>query len=325
MANISYHSDDFQVKIGRQILKLGSQRLIGWRDGTNVRRAWQGLRATWQPESYWQSDWFAMEFIGVESNGAFNDDAQHENRIAGSYNTLDLNQLGWSSYDRSGLDLYYIYANRDDRNTIEGRANQIRHSFGFRYFVDDSDWYWNWEGVYQTGQHGDLDISAWTLAANTGYRFKAQYQPEILFSVNVASGDDDNGDGKLGTFDALFPRGDYFSGAAILGPANFYNAHTYLMFYPRNDLLIKFDVNAYWRLEQEDGVYGPPGNIILRPGQSNSKNVNLSYSAAIEWTMNEKVNSTFLLTYSKARAFLHESGLDDNTLFMEYTLNWKIF
>ena len=116
-----------------------------------------------------------------------------------------------------------------------------------------------------------------------------------------------------------------FSGAAILGPANFYNAHTYLMFYPRNDLLIKFDVNAYWRLEQEDGVYGPPGNIILRPGQSNSKNVNLSYSAAIEWTMNEKVNSTFLLTYSKARAFLHESGLDDNTLFMEYTLNWKIF
>lgn len=325
LASVNYKTDNTNTIIGRQTLKLGSQRLIGWRDGTNVRRAWQGLRTTWQINPHWRSDWFALEAIGVKPNGIFNDDAQHENRLAGGYHTLDLEGLGWSSVSNSGLDIYYLYTNRDDRNTIEGQANQVRHSVGVRYFADTQNWFWNWEAVYQTGRHGSDDIRAWTLATNTGYKFDAQYSPQIMASINIASGDEKNGDGELNTFDALFPKGDYFSGAAILGPANFYNVHLYFTFNPRQDITVVLDSNIYWRLENEDGVYGPPGNLFARPGQSESDTVNWSYSAALQWERDDSFDAELLVTYARAGEFLRESGLNDDTLFVECTLSWRLF
>ncbi|MEL6119570.1 MAG: alginate export family protein, partial [Pseudomonadota bacterium] len=41
--------------------------------------------------------------------------------------------------------------------------------------------FWNWEAVYQFGDQGDLDIAAWTLATNTGYRWlDVPWEPEFL-------------------------------------------------------------------------------------------------------------------------------------------------
>ncbi|GEM_PF-3009664 len=324
-AFVSYKTENLDVRLGRQTIFLGSQRLIGWREGTNVRRAWQGISADWHLSEHWKSSWFGLELIRVKPNGVFNDDARHENRLAGTYHTLDLENLGWGGNASTGLDLYYLYTNRDNRRTVEGVENQLRHSFGFRYFGELKRWYWDWEGVVQTGRHGQEKIEAWTFGTKTGFRFDTAYQPELLFSANIASGDTSNGDGKLETFDALFPRGDYFSGAAILGPSNFFNAHIYLIVNPNEQLRMAFDINFYKRLETEDGVYGPPGNIIAAPNDNSSREVNLAYSTSISYQLSQRLNMELLVTYSRPREFLRASGADDDTLFIEYTINWKIF
>lgn len=260
-----------------------------------------------------------------KKNGAFNDNRTNDNQLAGTYHTLDIADHLWFDADSAQWEGYYLYTNRNDRNSIEGRANQLRHTLGTRFSGDAGGWYWNWEAAYQVGRHGDNDIRAWTLASNTGFRFDGSWAPELMISTNVASGDDARGDGKLATFDALFPRGSYFSEAAILGPANFYNIHPYLFFNPTASLRLFVDMNIYWRLESEDGVYGPPGNLIASPDSGSSKRVNQAYSAGFEYQLNEQVDISLLLTYSEPQAFLREAGLDDNTRFMEFNVNWSLF
>lgn len=322
-AYVAYQDGDINVKLGRQTLKLGSQRLIGWRDGTNVRRSWDGLRVTLEHNSMWRSDWFALQLIDVEPNGVFNDEPSSSNVLAGSYFTGDLSGLNWFEASANQIELYYLYTNRKSRNSIEGQADQIRHTTGVRLSGATTRWFWDWEAAYQGGSHGESEIHAWTLATNTGFRFQGKWKPELMMSLNIASGDDTRQDGRLETFDALFPRGSYFSEAAQLGPANFYNIHPYIFVYPTESLRLQFDVNMYWRLETNDGVYGPPGNIIQGPDGNLDKEVNLAFSAGAEWELSESWNISLLATYSKPKGILSASDEHaDSVKFVEFTVNW---
>lgn len=325
-AFVQYQNSTINFRLGRQTLKLGSQRLIGWRDGTNVRRSWDGFRVGVEHNSRWQSDWFALQLVEVEHNGVFNDDTSSENLLAGSYFTGDLTALDVVHTKHAQLELYYLYTNRKQRNAIEGTADQLRHTLGVRLSGDATRWFWDWEAAQQMGRHGTDDIRAWTIATNTGVRIDGMWAPEVMLSVNIASGDDTRDDGRLETFDALYPRGSYFSESAQLGPANFYNFHPYIYLYPSETIRLQFDVNFYWRLERNDGVYGPPGNIIQLPNDNLDKKVNVAFSAGFEWEINEATNISLLATYSDPKGILAASDNHaDSVKFVEFTVNWAFF
>ncbi len=308
---LRFGTDELSFKLGRQELRLGSQRLVGWRDGTNVRRTWDGARGSLRTDG-WTVDTFVLRLVDVDPNGAFNDSSDNDRMLAGAYAT---GAVGWT-----GLDVYYLYSRADDRTTIEGTANQDRHSVGARSFGDFDRLFWNWEAVYQFGRHGRDDIRAWTVATNTGLKFDAAWSPELMLSANVASGDSEPGDGKLETFDALYPRGNYFSELALLGPANFVNLNPDLTVRPTDDLAVSFDVNWYWRLETSDGVYGPPGNILRGPGSSDERFVNTALSLAIEWQARSNLAVALSLTHSRPEAFIADTGPADIVNFAEFTV-----
>ncbi len=302
--------DDVALRVGRQEMVLGSQRLVGSRDGTNVRRNWDGVRATIDVVD-WDIDVFGLQLVDVEPNGIFNDSSDDDRVLAGVYATRDT--------DWTDLDLYYLYARFDERLTIEGPANQERHSVGARGFGERGRAFWNWEAVYQFGSHGTDSIRAWTLATNTGLRFDSAWSPELMLSVNVASGDTDADDGKLETFDALYPRGNYFSELAQLGPANFFNVNPYLTVTPTDGVTMQFDVNLYWRLETSDGIYGPAGNLIRLPGDSDERFVNTALSASIEWELDQHFLMGLSLTHSRPEAFIEDTGPTDISNFAQFT------
>ena len=312
-------SDETFLRVGRQELKLGSSRLVSDRNGTNVKRTWDGVRGSIEFDE-WRIDAFGLQEVQVDQTGVFNDDSSDESLLAGVYATRPF-LLG-------EIDLYYLYAEFENRETIEVTGDQRRHSVGARSFGERGNVFWNWEAIYQFGTQegapGDLDISAWTVAANTGYRFpNLPWAPELLLSTNVASGDDEQGDGRLGTFDALFPRGSYFSELALLGPSNFFNVHPYLKAHPRDDLLVFVDVNFFWRLDTDDGVFGPPGNIIRSGDASDARFVNTSISAGVEWEATEQLFFSVLYTHSEPGQFIIETGPSDPIDFVEFTASFK--
>ncbi|MEM1432499.1 MAG: alginate export family protein [Pseudomonadota bacterium] len=305
------------LRVGRQELVLGSQRLIGSRAGTAVKRTWDGVRGTLNRVS-WRLDALLLREVRVTMDGVFNDDSHDGAELAGIYAT------GGPAALPGRFDAYYLRTRFEDRATIEGVADQDRHSIGLRYFGEAEAWFWNWEAFYQFGDHGRADISAWSLAGNTGYRFREQpWQPEYLLSINVSSGDRQTGDGKLGTFDALFARGSYFSELALLAPSNFFNVHQYLRVQPRRSVGAFVDLNVYWRTETADGVYANPTRLLRPPADSDERLVNISLSAGLEWTPNDTVFLSLLYTHAAPQQFLEETGSAEDINFLEFTLRLR--
>ncbi|MCK5747640.1 MAG: alginate export family protein, partial [Oricola sp.] len=288
----------------------------GVRDGTNVRRTWDGIRFA-ATHGDWRADFFAARPVSVDPTGVFNDDSDKGRLLAGAYAT--------GPAPAGKIDLYYLFAESDGRATIEGVADQRRHSFGARLFNSDGPWFRNWEAVLQTGEHGDNDIRAWTIAGITGRKFDvAPLAPAFTLSTNIASGDKHSGDGKLGTFDALYPRGNYFSNLALLGPANFFNVNPSVDLHPHEKLTLTAGVNFYWRLELADGVYSPSGALYRAPGGSAARYVNTAVSLGAAWEATERLSFEAVYTHSAPGRFFRETGPDASTEFLELTMQVDI-
>lgn len=80
---------------------------------------------------------------------------------------------------------------------------------------------WDLEAMAQTGTLGSKDIQAWGGGSRLGYTWQSiPWAPRLGLQLDVASGDRHRGDGKLGTFNPLFPNGYYFSLAGYTGYSN---------------------------------------------------------------------------------------------------------
>lgn len=302
------------VRIGRQEIRLGSQRLIAVRDGTTVRRTWDGARghATFGKV---ELDAFALRLVAVRPEGIFNDGRNEGRDLAGVQANFPV--------PRGRLETYWLYTRTDERRTIAGTGDERRHSLGLRAHGEEGGWFWDWEAVYQTGRFGQGDIAAWTLATKTGYRWEGRaWKPEVMLSANIASGDGDPGDGTLRTFNALYPNASYFSENAVLGPSNFFNVHPYVKVQPRDDLSVGLDLNLYWRLSRADGVYNPQGGLIRAPGGSDRRFVDAALSGVIEWTPRDGMLVSLVATRSQPQGFIRATGPADPSDFVEATLQF---
>ena len=189
---------------------------------------------------------------------------------------------------------------------------------------EQENWSWNWETLYQTGTFAHGDIRAWTLATETGYRWsKVNWKPQLRLSINIASGDDNPLDRELGTFNPMYPRGNYFSEAAVFGPRNFYNIHTFVNMLPSDAWSLTADLNFFWRLQTEDGLYSPSGQIIRGPNGSDSHFAASALSLTAEYTISRGLVFTAIHTFGHPEAFLEETGPSDNLDFTELTLQYR--
>lgn len=241
-----WQAGDSRWRIGRQEMGLGSARLLGTRDGANVRLSYDGLR--WDAP-FGSTQWRAFYLQPVDvDRGVFDNTSRSDESIWGLISTWVL--------DRGSADLYYLGQDRQDAAYAQGVDKESRHSIGVRLHGAQHAWDWNVEALYQFGDFGEADIRAWTVASIVGYRFSdVRWQPRVSLSANVASGDSDPEDGRLETFNPMFPNLAYFEEAAIYAPQNFYNIEPEVRLRLTPRLALALDWNLFWRLEQQDAVY----------------------------------------------------------------------
>jgi hypothetical protein len=154
------------------------------------------------------------------------------------------------------------------------------------------------EAVLQWGSFGSGDILAWTVASDTGYTWRqAPWTPRLGLSTNVASGDRNPDNRNLQTFNPLFPRGNYFSELSLLGPRNFYNVHPFVTVRPRDDLALIADFDFFWRLETEDGIYSPSGQLLRAASGSDARHVGNELSLNAAWQINPHLSVTAIYSH----------------------------
>ena len=79
-----------------------------------------------------------------------------------------------------------------------------------------------------------------------------------------------HGNSSLGTFNPMFPIGNYFGVLADTGPGpvNFIDVHPRLQTWLPHGVSISTDVVVQWRESLHDGVYAVPGFLLVPAGDS---------------------------------------------------------
>lgn len=237
---------------GRQEMAFGSQRLVAIRDAPNVRRSFDGLRLGDTIDDI-RIDGFVTRPVLLKE-GVFDDEPDHDQAFWGVYSTVPVRLVPGLS-----ADLYYLgFDNEQARfGTVSG--GEDRHTVGTRLFGATVGWDWDWETLGQFGSFAGQNICAWTLATNTGYTFRnTSWTPRAGLKADIASGDHDPRDGTLGTFNALFPKLAYFSEAALVAPANFFDVQPSLSVKPSGNLTLTVGWDFLWRETTNDAVYVAP-------------------------------------------------------------------
>ncbi|MET3722620.1 hypothetical protein ABIC35_000511 [Sphingomonas trueperi] len=280
---------------GRQMLSLGTERLVGTRYGPNVPLAFDGVRGI-VAVGQTKVSLFVIAPVAPRL-GTFDDRTSPTKKLWGAYAVLP------------GLDLYYLgYRNRIAQFG-DSTGRELRHSVGARVYGTRANWHWNVEGVAQFGRFADEPIAAWTLGTELGRKLpNLPFAPDAVLRFNVISGDGHAGDRRLGTFNALFPKGKYFGELSPVGPYNLVNLNPRIAGTLGGGVSASIAGSAYWRYSTADGVYDIPGNLLRAPGTSRARFIGKQIEGAIAWQATAELELSASLSFFQAGRFLRETG-----------------
>jgi hypothetical protein len=272
-----------KFRAGRQEMEYGSGRIIDVREGPNVRLSFDGFKVKTGIGS-WQIDGFAMR-PDLDKPGFFNNVPNHSVGFWGVYGVRPL-------IKNTTLDVYYLGLNRKTAAFNRGVGQEVRHSIGARLSRPIAQtkpaWDFDYEALWQFGSFGSANIRAWTVASETGYRFLTlPLKPRFSAKADISSGDDPRTN-TLGTFNPLFPKGNYFGVIATAGPGpiNFIDFHPHVETVLPHSVTASFDWILQWRESLHDGVYSVPGFLIIPAGKSNARFVGHRPGTEVRWQAN---------------------------------------
>lgn len=271
------------LRVGRQELEYGSGRLIDVREGPNVRLSFDGFLVKSQVDS-WHIDGLAMR-PDLDNPGFFDNAPNHAVGFWGVYVTRPV-------FRDATIDAYYLGLDRQQATFERGTAQEVRQSLGARLSVPIATQRpgldFDYEGVWQFGTFGTGNIRAWTVASETGYRFpKAPLKPRFSAKADISSGDNPKSR-TLGTFNPLFPKGNYFGVLATTGPGpiNFIDFHPHVETSFPHNVSLSVDWIFQWRESLEDGVYAVPGFLIRPADGSQARFVGHRPGTELRWQEN---------------------------------------
>jgi hypothetical protein len=247
------------VRIGRQELAFGEQRLLGPLPWTNTARSFDGARVTLKSK-LGQVDAFAASVVTIDPTGF--DKSGSGNLISGAYGSFT------AVIPKQVIEPYFFWRqSRDIAAELGGLAPLHQATTGLRVAgklpaaLDYSG-----EVAVQTGSVGPDSVMAWaghsaigkTLTGTPGH-------PRMFAEYNYASGDADRADGTRGTFDQLYPTGhDKLGLADQVGWKNIHGARGGVEIKPTAKWQLAGSYHSWWLASATDGLYGASGALVTR-------------------------------------------------------------
>jgi hypothetical protein len=182
------------LRVGRQMLALGEERLVGAVEWTQQGRSFDGARFTASPTGTLKVDLLAMK-LQEKSSATFDFDGD----FLGGYGTVDL-QAGGS------LDLYALLT----RNSRPGGNDE--HTVGGLWKAEAGPVGLRLEGSLQGGRREGAEVSAYMVGGRAG--MAVHEKATLTLWYDHLSGDDDPNDDEVKVFNTLFATNHAFYGAA---------------------------------------------------------------------------------------------------------------
>ncbi len=244
------------VGAGRREMAFGKQRLISPYDWLNSPQTFDGVHG-WIGRNHNRLDVFAtrpVEVRAYEENG--------NDREVGFWGLYFTNR----TQTCITLEAYFLGYHNENATYMAGVGNEDRFTFGMRFGgeIPGSRFDYDFEGAYQFGEFADKDIRAWFVALDIGWRPPSfRFDPRFAIGIDFASGNSDD-EGKLGTFNSLFPDGhEYLGYADIFGRPNLVAVRGTFTMNPVKNVELRADLHGFWRSSEDDAVYTPLGRILI--------------------------------------------------------------
>ncbi|MEM7513076.1 MAG: alginate export family protein [Bacteroidota bacterium] len=311
------------IRLGRQELDLGVARLVGRRDGTNIRRSFD----------------LAMIKVG---NSATNAQIFYGKEVSPQFGAFDneftlfdgeaTNPKLWGAYVQWPLkegvhtfETYYLGFQSDLSRMSDQLGQETRHSLGLRSFGKAGRFTFNSELVFQFGEIGESNIRAYNFETDWKYIFpNIPWRPLLGIKLDFSSGDRETGDDKLQTFNPLFVNPGLYSLAAVNTPANLTSFHPSITLFPLKDMVVYMDYALFYRTNRNDGLYAPP-RFLSRPADGiEAKHIGDVLGINVKYTVNRNVSMTLLGSYFFSGEFIKASGPSENIFYLATTLNFLL-
>ena len=278
-----YSKCPWGLKVGRQILSYGDERLVGAFDWNNFGRTFDAVKLTYKTKGFTLDAFTSSPVVITGKNynqsDLFNGTENSRGLVfSGVYATFDELPFG-------ALDLYSLFINEPRGNTsnVQGGVSttgaNARHSdfvtLGTRVKGDPKKLHgleFQGEFAYQVGDVRGLSLNAFAANVGAGYNFDLPMKPRIYAEYNFASGDGNSADGNVGTFQNLFPTNHKFYGIMdLFAWQNLHNAMLSFKVTPCKNVTAQVDYNAFWLADTNDTWYRANGITAVRPLNATSR------------------------------------------------------
>ena len=266
-----------KLRVGRQEMAFDLQRFISVRDGPNVRQAYDALWADYEYEK-WRFIGYATRPVQYRDISAFDDTSNRHLTFSG----VRFERQGVGPGDLSG---YYSLYTRAGAQFIDAQGDEHRNVFDLRYTGKIAATDWDVESMYQTGHVGDKTIAAWAVGSLFGYTLDSAWKPRFGLQVDAASGDRHLNDGRVETFNPLFPNGYYFTLAGYTGYANLIHVKPSITLKPSGKLALLFAVGFQWRMSTNDAVYQQGSAVVPGTAGHGTRWTGAYAQIRADWTM----------------------------------------
>ena len=263
------------LKVGRQELSYGDERVIGAFNWNNIGRVFDAAKVRWQNQ-YFAADFFSGRVIIPDDNN-FNMPNDYD-WFSGMYVMSKL-------IPKQTTELYLLSRNVSDKSpTVNGTdvppllngppARDI-YTLGLRVKSNPADWNgWDYaaELMGQYGHFNDpalpagtgarsLEHLAYAIFVGGGYTFmETPYTPRFGIEYNLGSGDSDPTDDKHETFENLFPTNHKFYGYMdFFSLQNIHNVRLTSSIKPLPRLTLQAEYHAFWLFDTSDNMYAVNG------------------------------------------------------------------
>jgi hypothetical protein len=307
-------SKSVTLRLGRQALSFGRQRLVSPLPWGNTLRSWDGVDVRYKGGN-WAVDGFASYFAPVVPND-FNE-PDTDIRFYGVYAGHRENEWVVEAY---GLGLQRLDASFNGTTGDEDRL-----TFGTRIAWNRERSGVELETALQFGEVGEEPVRAWMATLQLTRRFpKAPTKPGLLAILDYATGDDEPG-GEVGTFNQLFPLGHAYLGIMdFVGRQNVEAVSLGVVLSPWSRGSVVVQGHGFWRASVEDALYNA-GGVPIRPGSPGSARFT---GTEIDAVLGHAFSDHLLIDggpgYFVPGAFIEDSGPSENMTFFYAQLRYRI-
>lgn len=312
------------VKLGRQVLSYGDERLVGPLEWLNFSRTFDAVKLHYQAPTWWVEA-FTSSVVRIHES-RFNLSDWGDNRdvrnqfFSGVYFSSQF--LPFQTTD------LYAYQLHEESPTLTGGTDYV--TYGTRLKGDATKlrgWDYTLEFVGQAGQVGGRALRAYAHHLEGGYNWlKTTWKPRVALEYSYGSGDSNAGDGHVTTFQNLFPTNHPPYGFMdIFSWQNMHDVVLRLAAQPHAKVKTTLDFHSFWLANTGDAWYRANGTTRLR---NISPNASSHAGCEVDFTVNTKLTPhlDMLLGYSHffAGAYLADTGASDDADFayLMVTLNY---